>query len=318
MRARPVIYLIRLTLGIALIVLLLGVYTRLMDAGLGCPDWPGCYGKLILSTVTDHQFNVTKAWIEMIHRYAAATLSLLILSIAIPIIYQRLPGRKICFLLLGLLCFQALLGKWTVTLRLLPIVVLAHLIGGFGILSLLWILLLKFNQSSFQYPSSSFIYIATWIGLIFLIIQILLGGWTSTNYAAFNCPDFPTCQGQWWPHADFKQGFRIGLSATQDYSGGVLSHDARTAIAIAHRLGACILTVYLLTLTLLIARHRTRRKLTFIMLSLLGCQILLGILNIKWLLPIPIALAHNGVAALLLLSLITLTTKTYPVQRISA
>ena len=308
---------------LAFIVILLGAATRLQDAGLGCPDWPGCYGQLIvpqqaLATVFAGQtLNPDKAWAEMIHRYAAASLVLLIFAAITLILHKRkLPYQpvNIAFFLLTLLLFQGLLGKWTVTLRLHPLVVMSHLLGGLALLSLLWILILRLT-SFFKAvpPTEQEKKLRPWaiIGLCVVVIQIMLGAWTSSNYAAFVCPDFPSCQGYWWPPMNFTEGFHLGMDFSKNFEGGLLSNKARTAIQMCHRIGALITAVYLLFLAWKLKKTNNQgvlRLISALLLLLLGLQISLGILNVIWLLALPIAIAHNGVAALLLLLLITLNS----------
>ncbi len=307
---------------LAFIVILLGASTRLKDAGLGCPDWPGCYGQAIvpqppLSIAFDGQtLNASKAWAEMIHRYAAATLVLLIFAASILILHKRkLPNQpvKIAFFLLSLLFFQGLLGKWTVTLRLHPLIVMSHLLGGLGLLSLLWILILRLTPFFKTQPTEHEKKLRPWaiIGLCFVVMQIILGGWTSSHYAAFVCPDFPSCQGQWWPPMNFTEGFHLEMNFNKNFDGGLLSNKARTAIQMCHRIGALITTLYLAFLAWKIKMTNNKgilRLISLLLLLVLGLQISLGILNVIWLLAFPIAIAHNGVAALLLLVLVTLNT----------
>ena len=308
---------------LAIIVVQLGAYTRLKDAGLGCPDWPGCYGKLTLPQqtiqVTKGPYSgqiliPTKAWPEMIHRYAAATLVILCFAAIVLIIYKnKLPQQPVWIAtsLLFLLFLQGLLGKWTVTLRLHPIVVMSHLLGGLSLLSLLWLLILRLSQLPIKQSLASEQKLKPWaaLGLLLLVIQIVLGGWTSANYAAFVCPDFPMCQGQWWPPMNFSEGFNLWLNKEINYEGGVLSPNARTAIQMTHRIMAGITSVFLSLLIYKIlnaTRKNFLRKLAIILLCLIGLQIILGSLNVLWVLPLPIAMAHNAIAALLLLTLITL------------
>ena len=211
---------------LAIVVVVLGAYTRLTDAGLGCPDWPGCYGQL--TPPTDQSIDSQKAWTEMIHRYFAGTLGLVILVLAIVAIFKRKQPNvgarravplQLPLVLLGLVIFQALLGMWTVTMLLNPLVVMAHLLGGMATLGLLWWLALRSQSNSLKFAirnSQSAINpnLKTWatLGLIILGIQIALGGWTSANYAALACPDFPQCQGQWWPSMDFSGAFTVSVT----------------------------------------------------------------------------------------------------------
>ena len=306
----------------ALVVVILGAYTRLSDAGLGCPDWPGCYGHL---GVPDEAHEVTranaafperpveghKAWKEMVHRYFAGTLGLLIAGLAvIALINRRHPRQPVLLpvLLVGLVVFQALLGMWTVTLQLKPLVVMGHLLGGFATLTLLWWLAIGGRER--RGPPASARRFLPWatLGVVILVGQIALGGWTSSNYAALACPDFPQCQARWLPEMDFREGFVLWRGIGINYEYGVLDHPARTAIHFTHRVGAVVTAVYLglLGLVVLLGGAGFLRILGGAILGVLSLQVLLGISNIVFQLPLPVAVAHNAVAAILLLTVITL------------
>lgn len=316
---------------LALCVTVLGAYVRLSHAGLGCPDWPGCYGYLGVPT-KDHQvaqanavfperpLETDKAWKEMVHRYLAGILGLLILGLALLAWRRRRePGQPLALplFLLGLVIFQALLGMWTVTLLLKPVVVMAHLLGGLATLALLgWLTLRQGGivQAAGEIEDRP---LRPWVllGLLVIIGQIALGGWTSANYAALACPDFPTCQTQWWPAMDFKEAFILWRGLGISYEGGVLANDARVTIHMMHRLGAAIVLVYMGWLgwrILTTARSQVLRGTSLIMLLLLVAQIGLGIANVVLSLPLPVAVAHNGVAALLVLTLVVLNHLLYP------
>lgn len=313
------------TIILAFVVVVLGAYTRLSDAGLGCPDWPGCYGKLVVpaneeaiaesnKAYPQRPLQKAKAWKEMIHRYAAGTLGLLILALA-SIAWQRRsqPGQQIIMpiSLLVLVIFQALLGMWTVTLLLKPIIVMGHLLGGMTILLLLlWLLL---NQNKVVRPPQRSVGSASllpWavIGLTIIYLQISLGGWTSANYAALICADFPVCQGQWWPAMNFVDGFTPWRGVGIDYEGGVLGVEARTAVHMAHRIGALItlITVAAIALRIMLEADVTLKRLGLILMTILLLQLGLGIANVVLFLPLAVAVAHNAVAALLLLTMTTL------------
>ena len=314
-----------ITIMLALIVIVLGAYTRLSDAGLGCPDWPGCYGRLIVTgdetTVEqanqlypDRPFEQGKAWKEMIHRYAAGALGLLILAMSLLAWRNRnAQGLHIWvpMTLLGLVIFQALLGMWTVTLLLKPLIVMGHLLGGMTILLLLvWQLLSHmFKTTPASGPSlRGKMYPWAILALGVLYMQISLGGWTSANYAALVCPDLPVCQGSWWPQMDFKEGFVPWRGLGVDYEFGVLNTDARTAIHVSHRIGA-VLTLFIvgmIALSCMRVRDQRVRKTAIAVAIILLFQFSLGMLNILLIIPITVAVAHNAVAALLLISLGTL------------
>lgn len=313
--------------ALALLVVVLGAYVRLSDAGLGCPDWPGCYGHLLgvpESTQEILQANqafperaveADKAWKEMIHRYLAGVLGILIVFMAAMALRNRKdPGQPVGWpvFLVFLVVFQSLLGMWTVTLLLKPVIVMLHLIGGFAVLSLLWWTYLSTGTERLIYRQrlDPAILPMLVIGLLLLIGQIILGGWTSANYAALACTDFPTCQGQWWPPMDFREGFVFWRGIGTNYEFGVLDNPARTAIHLSHRYMAvvvagywAILLVYLLATSNATASLRTAGVVTLLLLLI---QLTLGVSNIVMHLPIAVAVMHNGGAALLLLSVVTL------------
>ncbi|GMQ52606.1 COX15/CtaA family protein [Halopseudomonas aestusnigri] len=300
------------------IVVILGAYTRLVHAGLGCPDWPGCYGFLTVPQ-SDHALETAqlrfpddpveafKAWAEMIHRYAAGTLGLLILGLAVIGIRQRRdPGYPtgLCVGLLALVVCQALFGMWTVTLKLWPQVVTAHLLGGFATLSLLLLLVLRLSgRLPALHPTRSLtrLRLLARFALAVVILQIMLGGWTSTNYAAVACIDLPTCHGEWWPEMDFHTGFNLlHQEIGPNYLGGMLEGPGRTAIHFTHRLGALLTTFVVLLLGWQLWRARLH-GLALLLCLALTTQVGLGITNVLAALPLAVAVAHNGMAALLLL-----------------
>lgn len=301
---------------LAFLVIGLGAYTRLTDAGLGCPDWPGCYGQWILNpkTIVDPGFNTQKAWTEMLHRYMAGSLGILIFVLALQLIKNALKSKKIPLLpllLVILLIFQALLGMWTVTLKLFPAVVMAHLLGGVSTLVLLWVCVLNALPplgNSFEKNTATRLRRWGWLAFTATIVQLLLGGWTSANYAALVCLDFPFCQIPKDFHFDFFEAFRFSAGVVGS-AGEPLSLNARISVQILHRIGALLVFILVGCFSLLTWRHTTNRlvrRLSFLTFSLLIIQILLGVSNVLLLLPLKIAVAHNGTAALLLLSLVTL------------
>jgi cytochrome c oxidase assembly protein subunit 15 len=313
---------------VAFIVIVLGAYVRLSHAGLGCPDWPGCYGQLTWPTEAhevvaanaafpDRPVETDKAWKEMAHRYLAGTLVLLVLAINILAWRSRtVPAglRGLTAALLGLILFQAALGMWTVTLKLLPVVVMGHLLGGLATFGLL--LWLSWRSSRMNTATSARMLAPVrgtiLAGLAVLVIQIALGGWTSANYAALACPDLPACQGQWWPEANFPEGFTLWREIGVDYEGGVLDLPARTAIHLAHRAGAVVAFVLLSLLAFRLVPAPANRHAGAVLLFLLLAQVTLGVLNVALFLPLPIAVAHNGVAALLLAQMLWLTYRSRP------
>ncbi len=317
-----------LTCVLAFVVIVLGAYTRLADAGLGCPDWPGCYGQLTVPRSADQviqkhyleqrPLEPAKGWKEMIHRYFAGTLGLFILVLAVWSWLRRRhdPRQPVWLptLLLALVIFQAALGMWTVTLLLKPAVVVAHLLGGFATFALLALLALR---SARRRPVTG---AGEWQGvaafaIVVLVVQIALGGWTSSNYAALACVDFPTCHGSWWPDMDLGEAFVLWRGLGVDYEFGVLDHPARTAIHVAHRLGALVTVLYLGWLVLALLRRGGGLGGTALLVGvLLLLQVGLGIGNVVLHLPLAVATAHNGVAALLLVSLVYLNFRLWRQQ----
>lgn len=319
---------------LACIVVALGAFTRLSNAGLGCPDWPGCYGHLTWPTTNAHveaaeqlfpesPVEHDKTWPEMVHRHFAGVLGLFILALTI---YAWRPGatnilkqtRGHTLGLLLLVIVQAAFGMWTVTLKLWPQIVTAHLLGGFTTLSLLWLLVQRYGRFGWAFGVNErgtldMAKIFTIVALILVIVQIALGGWTSSNYAALACTDFPTCQGRLWPEAEFTQAFNFAQTIGPNYLGGLLEGEARTAIHMAHRIGALLVTIAILVVSCALFRINAPgpRSIAVGLLVVLICQIALGISNVLASLPLPIAVAHNAVGALLLLTLITLVHRLF-------
>ena len=372
---------------LAFFLIMYGSFVRLSNAGLSCPDWPTCYGRITWpvkpaavakadKAFPNRPVETHKAWREQTHRFAAGTLGLLVLAealvatfaakqrfglviaavvligIGIPMYMARnyvtasvlaaigealLLGvaflwrgsgwRRIAVLALAVVCFQALLGMWTVTWLLKPIVVSGHLLGGMATFALLaWVAWrLQWGQSgpskiSPELPkpnpkvhSDPGLRRAAVVGVVLLACQIFLGGWTSSNYAALACgiggSAFPTCLGQWWPAMDFHQGFILWRGIGVDFQGGILDAAARTAIQMVHRFGAAVVFVYVLWLAHKIGRAGLRWH-AIALAVLLLLQVTLGISNVILGLPLAIAVAHTGGAALLLFALITLLART--------
>jgi len=328
----------------ASVVVLLGAWTRLVDAGLGCPDWPGCYGFFSVPTTSeeiataemrfpDAPVEVAKGWPEMIHRYFASSLGLLIIGLTILSIRERKKERlvassstgsnsaplKHCIALLILVICQGLFGMWTVTLKLWPQVVSLHLIGGFTTLSLLYLLYLRTSPSA--RTKADKINRPEWlsrlnklaiIALVLVGVQIFLGAWTASNYAALACgSDFPTCQSSMWPEMNFAGGFNFFQAIGPNYLGGLFDNESRVAIQMTHRIGALIVTLFLAYLLWAMKSltkqlsHKQHRAAKWVLIFLLA-QLLLGVSNVIWLIPLSIAVAHNGMGAVLLLSLVNL------------
>jgi len=372
--------LVLLACALACVVIVLGAFTRLVDAGLGCPDWPTCYGhlwvpneaheiaeanaKFVGTPVETH-----KTWPEQIHRIFASSLGLLGIGILILSIRRRdagHPWRSIVFLLgllvaatvtrarvghamdpvlvllvfiyfanlavlakkfavsfsplklpafiAGFLVLQGLFGMWTVTLKVWPQVVTVHLLGGFTMVNLLWLLSLRLGNNPWQLSASEAAKLASLktfalVALLVVIVQVALGGWTASNYAAVACPDFPTCQGQWWPPTDFTDAFNFSQHIGPNYLGGQLDNNARVTIHLMHRIGALITTGVLLVLIfggLSVARSVRARRQFWIVAAVLLLQLALGVGNVVLHFPLHVTVTHNAVGALLLLTMVTL------------
>ena len=366
----------RVAVALVFVVIVLGAFVRLSDAGLGCPDWPTCYGK---ATWPKHAHDVAaaneafperpveprKAWREQVHRHVAASLGLLVLLMALRMNWAQ-PVRRYgllaaavaaaagTFLYIGglhtvsvlasllavgiplaltlhrgprgapawarytaflfaLILFQAMLGMWTVTWKLKPVVVMAHLLGGFAVLALLVWAAERSRPAPTIYSGAGWLRPWVWLGLVVLIAQIALGGWTSVNYAALSCGlDFPQCLGQWWPATDFREAFVLWRGIGVDYEGGLLDAPARTAIQLSHRIGALLTVAAVLIVVAALFRVRGMRGPALLLLALLGVQVSLGIANVWLGLPLPVATAHNAVAALLVAQFVLILSRLTP------
>ncbi len=351
-------------------VVMFGAFVRLSNAGLSCPDWPTCYGKVSWpeqqheisqanQAFPDRPYETHKAWREQVHRFLAGTLGTLVfalaliaswrrpwtryaviagaifaavgvslyikgehhwslwlsmLAIGLPLIAAiglKRPGAwRISVLALAVVIFQAMLGMWTVTLLLKPIVVMGHLMGGITTFALLAYAALRFTGVGANDDRYADLRKAVVLGIVLLLAQIALGGWTSSNYAALACgTDFPKCLGQWAPPTDFREGFVLWRGVGVNYEGGVLDMAARSAIQIAHRIGALVVFCYLAWLSHRASRRGLRGQGLAIAIVLVT-QVLLGISNVHFGLPLPVATAHNGVAALLLFTLLATLART--------
>ena len=336
-----------ITCAVCLIVVVLGAYVRLNDAGLGCPDWPGCYGHLsplgaaadaggnggaaAIAQQSGRPLELGKAWREMIHRYAAGTLVLLIVILAgcaAAWRRERLVPLALALTIPVLVIVQALFGMLTVTLRLKPIIVTTHLLLGLTTLSLLWWLVLglrkpgspsrRFGLREIDLPGPRLRAARSLaaIGLVVLVLQIAMGGWTSSNYAALACPDVPVCQGSLWPPADFQGGFNLARNLSLDDPRG-FAQPALVAIQLLHRLGAAVLSAALLAAVTAALRAHVRRgalAATLAVVAALALQLGIGITMVRDGFPLDIATAHNAGAALLLLATLALNHALYPVD----
>ncbi|MFU2486097.1 COX15/CtaA family protein [Thauera sp. WH-1] len=325
-------WLVNLTLVLTLMVIALGAYTRLTDAGLGCPDWPGCYGRLtppmkdvhieaVQARFPDAQVDPFKARNEMVHRYIAGLLGLCVLAIFV--VAQRLRrARGLSSVLLALVLFQAALGMWTVTMNLMPVVVVAHLLGGFALLSLLALLRVELGRAPVAEGGASARAVAEPVpvalptaeprlGALFpfacvafgvALAQIALGGWTSANYAALVCHQLPLCESGWTSHFSLRAAFSLPLGH-ETYEFGVLEYEARMSIHVLHRLGALLALLVIGSFALLCwrwARARAVRGLALALAGLLALQVTLGLVNVIAQVPLANAVAHNVVGACLL------------------
>ena len=308
--------LVALTAVTTLVLIMLGAYVRLSDAGLGCPDWPGCYGNL-----TPHHsaleirgaeaiqpggpVTMAKAWKEMVHRYLAMVVGALIAAIMFAAWRnRRLWAQPIVLpsVIAAAVIFQAALGAWTVTLLLKPAIVTSHLLGGITILALLMSLLVRQpvnGKWADGIMASRSLKGFAIIALIVVIAQVALGGWVSTNYAALACADLPTCHGQFAPKMDFANAFHVIRPLGMGPDGSLLTLEALTAIHWAHRVGAIVVSVVLISFAFSLMKVRSGKKAAFMLLGLLAAQVLLGLCNVWFSLPLPVAVGHNGVAAML-------------------
>ena len=305
------------------VVIVVGAYVRLTDAGLGCPDWPGCYGELTphqaqddIARAVEEQggthgpVSLGKAWKEMFHRYIAGGLGLLILAIAVTAWVRRRELQQSPLLatsLLALVLLQVALGMWTVTLLLKPVIVTLHLLGGLALLALLVWLALRQKAPPAASPAAA-ARLRPWaaLGLLVVIVQIALGGWVSTNYAALACVDFPTCHGEWLPQMDFRHGFQLVRELGMTAAGTHLSYDAITAIHWTHRVGALVTLLYVGGLALWLTRSPGLARYGVALLCVLLAQVTLGIVNVLGGLPLLVAAGHNAGAAILLVTMVVI------------
>lgn len=326
--------LVAFTTVLTFLLIMLGAFVRLTDAGLGCPDWPGCYGKLtptqasaeIAAAVeaqggTHGPVSIPKAWKEMVHRYVATFLGFLIIGIMAMAWKKRAELKQspaLATWLFFAVCLQGAFGAWTVTMLLKPAIVTGHLIGGMTILGMLtWLWLRQTGPASGPTSSASAatqaatqekrpggLRLLAGAGLLAVAAQIILGGWVSTNYAAVVCTDFPTCQGSMWPQMEFNHAFHIVRELGETPTGENLNVASLTAIHFIHRIGALAVTAILGFLAFALWRNQGTKPLAIKVVAVLALQIAMGIGNVVFQLPLWLAVAHNGGAALLLVTLI--------------
>jgi heme a synthase len=320
--------LVVLMMVLTLAIVMLGAWVRLTDAGLGCPDWPGCYGNLLPSQSKEKiaaavaeqggehgPVSMGKAWREMIHRYFAKILGLL----AIVAVFVAWAKRRelhqspwLATALLGVIICQGLFGMWTVTLKLMPIIVTGHLMGGMLVFSML-VWLWQRQRPAYKYrdpePAAA-LKTAALIGLALLTVQVFLGGWTSTNYAALACHDLPTCQAKWWPDMRWQDAFDFTRELGVTDSGAAIGLPELTAMHFTHRLGAIVVFLFLGWLGSKALKTDGLKGIGIAILVGLVVQISLGLSNVYWSLPLPVAVLHNGGAAFLLGCLVVLNVRT--------
>ncbi len=324
-------YLVYVTFLLSLCVIALGAYTRLTEAGLGCPDWPGCYGfatvpqtseqhTQALIAFPDSPVDVEKAWNEMFHRYLAGTLGVFIAVINLVAWRRRNTPRGLPVLLLGTVIFQAVLGMWTVTMSLMPVVVMGHLLGGFTTAALLLLLALRVRRretrivSQIYRPSSTHSLAGASLlaaaALVVTVGQVALGGWTAANYAAVVCTQLPICEVDWQQHFELS-AFNPLQPESDSYQYGVLNFTQRVSIHVAHRLGAAVTTLVLVVLIWRLWQIAILRRFALAVCSVLLLQLSLGITNIVASLPLMVAVGHNVVGAVLLLTLVATNYQIY-------
>ena len=300
-------------LALTFVVVVVGAFVRLSDAGLGCPDWPGCYGELLgiadleraQSRYPDSDYDARKAWIEVGHRYIAGGLGLLLLALAAADWRRRRRWALPQWVVVAVAA-QAALGMLTVTQLLKPAIVVAHLLGGMFILFLLALAVTKKPLSA---PSdSSLLKFIAAIAAVLLFAQIALGGWVSANYAGLACPDFPVCHGEWTPPTVDFSGFDLARDLRRGSDGGAITAAALATIHWAHRLGALALAVWFAVFVVALWRGGNRREGGGLAAALIA-QILVGILNIAYQLPLSLAILHNALAAMLVVNVAVLLAK---------
>lgn len=397
---KPLYWLALLAVPFVFVVIALGAFTRLADAGLGCPDWPTCYGHILWPDSAHEIYNANmtynetpvetdKTWPEQVHRIFASSLGLisllvfflslrlsrdkglniqllavvgillaaLVAKIVIKVKMTRVTAAAFhdsydimiglivlaCILFLALLgwrkgsnqqplklpafivafvILQGLFGMWTVTLKVWPQIVTLHLLGGFTMAALFWLLSLRLENQPWELPSYSLDKLhklkpLVVVAFLVAVVQIALGGWTTSNYAAVACPDLPRCQGQWWPEMDVASAFNLTQGVGPNYLGGKLDNEARIAIHMAHRIGALVTTALLLFLcAMLYGVHNPRpRELAHWVLGALLVQVGLGLSNVIFHFPLPVAVAHNAGGAFLLLVMVTLAYRTFTARK---
>jgi heme a synthase len=320
--------LVWVTLFLTFDLIMFGAFTRLTDSGLGCPDWPGCYGhanplqahadiKAAETAMPTGPVTVMKAWIEMIHRYLAMGIGVLIVSMMVIAWRKRLQsGRRAMkfsplfpTLLFAFICVQGAFGAWTVTMKLQPVIVTIHLLLGVSLLALLTWFGSKLSDHPSMSRSTARLRIPAALAIVLLVIQIALGGWVSSNYAALACTDFPLCQGTLLPEMDFANGYSLWRGLGMTAKGDYLPFPALTAIHWTHRAFAFALVMVVAWVALNALKVDGLRKTARWLLIMIVLQFTIGVSTIFLQLPLALAVAHNGGAALLMMLLVTLNYK---------
>lgn len=295
--------LVLVALALTFVVVVVGAYVRLSDAGLGCPDWPFCYGKPVPTAIADADA-LAKAWKEMGHRYLAGALGILLFLVFL-LAWKARRSPRLATAIIGLVVFQATLGAWTVTMLLKPAIVTAHLLGGMTILGLLvWLALAQWPHR--PSPASRALRPAALAALVAVGVQIGLGGWVSANYAALACPDLPGCLGRAIPPMDFGNAFHVLRELGRTGDGELLSHEALTAIHWSHRMFALVVLGVVGGAAWRAFRLSDLARLGALIGCLLAAQFLIGVANVAYNLPLALAAAHNAGAALLLAAVVVL------------
>ncbi|WP_039783813.1 COX15/CtaA family protein [Herbaspirillum huttiense] len=320
--------LVWVTLFFTFDLIMFGAFTRLTDSGLGCPDWPGCYSHANPLLAHEHinaaqeampfgPVTWAKAWIEMIHRYFAMAVGFLIIVLMVAAWRRWIKSGKTELqfrpwfptALLGFVCLQGAFGAWTVTMKLQPIIVTIHLLLGLTLLAMLAWLGARQEQHMPVSPAGRALIVPATIGAALLGLQIALGGWVSTNYAALACSDFPLCNGQLVPEMDFEHGFTLWRHLGMTSAGDYLPVEALTAIHWVHRSFAFVVILYVVWLAHRALRDEGLRKTARWMLTVLGLQLCTGLATIYLNWPLAIAVIHNGGAALLVILMVMLNYK---------
>jgi cytochrome c oxidase assembly protein subunit 15 len=310
-------------------LVLFGAFTRLTDSGLGCPDWPGCYGTASPVGAQTHiaaaeqamptgPVTQRKAWVEMIHRYLATAVGALIAVLCGAAWWrpasasESVPSRGWATATLLWVCVQGAFGAFTVTLKLYPAIVTAHLLGGLVLLALLAAQAEAFRPT--QVRLAPVLRNAALVVALLALVQIALGGWVSTNYAVLACTDFPTCQGTWWPSMDFRDGFTLLRPLGQTDHGNLLPFEALTAIHYTHRLMAYAVIAALLALAWALHREPevAARRFAHGLAGVALWQLASGLSNVVLGWPLAAAVAHTGGAAMLTVLMTRLLLRSRP------